>query len=68
MTKGKGTKRFSAAELGKRQERGESRTDLAPVGAKTEEELERDITSDPDWKDVSRDWYKGAEAVMPTRE
>jgi len=38
------------------------------VRAKSEEELERDIASDPDCKDVSRDWYKGAEAVMPTEE
>jgi hypothetical protein len=50
MTKGKGIKRFSAAELEKRRERGKSRTDLARVRAKTEEELERDIASDPDWK------------------
>jgi len=36
------------------------------VRAKTEEELERDIASDPDWKDVPRDWYKNAEVVTPT--
>ena len=65
MTKGKGIKRFSAAELEKRRERGKSRTDLARVRAKTEEELERDIASDPDWKDVPRDLNKEAEAVMP---
>lgn len=69
MTKGKGIKKFSAAEKSfKRVSAAErkSRTDLARVRAKTEEELDRDIASDPDWKDVPRDWYKEAEAVMPT--
>jgi uncharacterized protein (DUF4415 family) len=66
MTKGKGIRKFSAAELKKLRERGKSRTDLARVRAKTEEELERDIASDPDWKDGPRDWYKHAEALMPT--
>jgi uncharacterized protein (DUF4415 family) len=65
MTKGKGIKRFSAAELEKRRSRGKSRTDLARVRAKTEAELECDIASDPDWKDVPWDWYKKAEACMP---
>jgi uncharacterized protein (DUF4415 family) len=31
-------------------------------------ELERDIASDPDFKDVPRDWYKDAEAVMPIQK
>jgi uncharacterized protein (DUF4415 family) len=65
MTKGKNIRRLSAAELEKRRARGKSRTDLARVRAKTEKELERDIASDPDWKDVPRDWYKEAEAAMP---
>jgi uncharacterized protein (DUF4415 family) len=67
MEKGKSIKKFSAAELEKRRARGESRTDLARVRAKTEAELERDIASDPDFKDVPRDWYKNAEAV-PTQK
>lgn len=58
-------RRFSAAELEERVARGEGCTDWARVRAKTEEELERDIASDPDWKDVPEDWYKNAEAVMP---
>lgn len=66
MAKGKNIKRFSAAEMEERLARGEDRTDWARVRAKTEEELERDIASDPDWKDVPKDWYKDAEAVMPT--
>jgi uncharacterized protein (DUF4415 family) len=45
--------------------RGESRTDLARVQAKTEEELERDIASDPDFADVPETWYENAQAVMP---
>ena len=36
--------------------------------AKTEAELERDIATDPDFKDVPRDWYRDAEAVMPTQK
>ncbi len=68
MTKGKVIGKFSAAELEERRARGESRTDWARVGAKTEEELERDIATDPDFKDVPRDWYKDAEAVMPTQK
>jgi uncharacterized protein (DUF4415 family) len=65
MTKGKNIRRFSAAELEKPWARGEGRTDWARVRAKTEEELERDIASDPDFKDVPREWYKNAEAIMP---
>lgn len=55
--------RVSVAELKRR--RGESRTDLARVRAMTEAELERAIASDPDWKDVPRDWHLKAEAIMP---
>jgi uncharacterized protein (DUF4415 family) len=66
MAKGKNIKRFSAAEIEERLARGEDRSDWARVCAKTEEELERDIASDPDWKDVPRDWYNNAEAVTPT--
>ena len=68
MTKGKNIRRFTAAELEERRARGEDRTDWARVRAKSEEELERDIASDPDWKDVPRDWYKDAEAVSPTQK
>lgn len=58
---------YSAAELKERRARGEGRTDLARVRARTEEELERDIANDPDWKDIPADWYANAEAVMPVR-
>jgi len=66
MEKGKSIKKFSAAELEKRRARGESRTDLARVRAKTAKELNRDIAGDPDFKDVPKNWYKNAEAVTPT--
>jgi len=57
--------RYSADELRAMRARGESQTDWARVRAKTEEELERDIASDPDWADVPADWYLHAVAVMP---
>jgi uncharacterized protein (DUF4415 family) len=57
--------RFSAAELKKLRAQGEDRTDLARVRTKTEEELERDIASDPNWKDVPANWYESATAVIP---
>ena len=67
MAKEKGIRRFSETDLEERRTRGESRTDLARVRAKTAEELERDnIASDPDFNGVPEDWYKRAEAVMPT--
>lgn len=59
-------KRHSAAELARRRARGESRTDLARVRAKTAAELERDIADDPDFRNVPKDWVATAEAVMPT--
>jgi uncharacterized protein (DUF4415 family) len=66
MAKEKGIRRFSETDLEERRARGESRTDLARVRAKTAEELERDIASDADFSGVPEDWYKRAEAVMPT--
>ena len=58
------TRRYSAAELARRRARGESRSDLSRVRAKTAAELERDIASDPDFRDVPKDWVESAEAVM----
>ncbi len=66
MMKEKGIRRFSESELEERRARGERRTDLARVRAKTEKERERDIASDPDFSGVPEDWFKSAEAVMPT--
>ena len=66
MVKEKDMRRFSTTDLEERRKRGESRTDWARVRAKTEEDLDRDIASDPDFKDVPKDWYKSAEAIMPS--
>ncbi len=65
MERERNIKRYSGAELDALREKGESRTDLARVQAKTEEELERDIASDPDFCDVPENWYENAQAVMP---
>ncbi len=45
--------------------RGESRTDWPRVDAMTEDELERSIADDPDWRDIPEDWYRDAERVVP---
>lgn len=58
-------RRYTTDELRAKRERGESRTDWARVDAMTEEELEAAIASDPDWKDVPRDWWKDAVPVSP---
>ena len=57
---------FSTGDLKARRGRGESRTDLLRVRAKTADQLEQDIASDPDFEDVPADWYLAAQAVMPT--
>ncbi len=54
------------AEAHRRRARGESRTDFARLRAKTAAELERDIASDPDFRDIPKDWVASAQAVMPT--
>jgi uncharacterized protein (DUF4415 family) len=59
-------KKFSPADLQARRARGESRTDFVRVKAKSNEELERDIASDPDFSDIPETWYETAEAVVPT--
>jgi uncharacterized protein (DUF4415 family) len=61
-----GTKAGAADEFGGEvAERGEDSTDIARIEAMSEAELERAIAADPDWRDVPRDWFLGAEAVMP---
>jgi uncharacterized protein (DUF4415 family) len=66
VANGKDIRRYSADELREMVARGEDQTDWARVDSMTEEELERAIADDPDWRDVPRDWYKDAEAVRPT--
>lgn len=65
MTNDEKIVRYSAADLRAMRERGESKTDVARARAKTEEELDRDIASDPDWAEIPRDWRKSAELIMP---
>jgi uncharacterized protein (DUF4415 family) len=65
MTKEGTIKKYSADELRDMAEQGGDRTDLAQLKAMSEAELERSIAADPDWRDVPRDWYRDAEAVMP---
>ncbi len=65
MTSANGIRRYTASELATRRARGESRTNLARVRAKTAAELERDIAADPDFRDVPADWVATAEAAMP---
>ncbi len=66
MKKESDIRHFSAAELEARRSRGESGTDLARLRAKSDEQIERDIASDPDFKDEPEDWLARAEAIMPT--
>ena len=66
MANAKDIRRFSAADLGARRARGESRTDLARVRAKTAADVEDEISNDPNFKDEREDWYATAMAVMPT--
>ncbi len=48
--------------------RGESQTDWARVDAMTDEEIERAMRDDPDWKDhMDIDWSK-AKMVIPDRK
>jgi len=59
-------KHYSAADLARRRAGGEGRTDLARLRAKTAAELDHDIATDPDFRDVPIDWVATAQAVMPT--
>lgn len=60
------TRTYSATDLAALRAREGSRSDLARVRAKTEADLERDIASDPDFRDIPADWVETAEAMMPT--
>jgi hypothetical protein len=40
--------------------RGEDRTDLASIAAKTEAELAADMAGDPAWEEVPADWVSHA--------
>jgi len=65
MGKEEGISRRSRDELAAARARGETLTDWARVGAKTDAELVHDIASDPDWRDIPATWYHSATLVMP---
>lgn len=66
MVRKKGdTVSYTAEDIEAMLARGEDRTDWARVAATTEEQIEADIASDPDWKDLPRDWYEHAQAGLP---
>jgi uncharacterized protein (DUF4415 family) len=66
MEKKEDIRRYTSAELKAMRARGESKTDWVRFEAKSEEQLERDIANDPDYRDVPDDWYKNATLVIPT--
>jgi hypothetical protein len=55
--------RYTAEQLAAMQARGEDRTDLAPIAAKTEAELAADMAGDPAWEGVAADWVSHARAA-----
>jgi uncharacterized protein (DUF4415 family) len=61
-----GIRRFSATELRERRLQGASQTDLARLRAITDDDVERSVAADPDWQGVSEDWFRDAEAVIPS--
>ncbi len=65
MRKKGDTVSYTAEDIDAMLARGEDRTDWARVEATTEEEIEADMASDPDWKDIPRDWYKHAKLGLP---
>lgn len=62
--------RYTLAEIREKRASGElkSETDWARVDAKTDEEIERDIASDPDWQhDLDPDWENAVLIVPPSK-
>lgn len=60
--------RYTIEEIEAMIARGESKTDWARVDAMTDEEIERAMRDDPDWKDhMDIDWSK-AKMVIPDRK
>lgn len=58
-------RRYTIEEIRAMRARGESRTDMARVLAKTEQDLARDTASDPAWDGIPEDWYLNAVPVYP---
>jgi uncharacterized protein (DUF4415 family) len=62
--------RYTAEELLRKLAAGEltDETDWARVDAKTDEDIERDIASDPDWQhDFDPDWENAVLVVPPSK-
>ena len=60
--------RYTIEEIEAMIARGESQTDWARVDAMTDEDIERAMRDDPDWKDfMDIDWSK-AKMVIPDRK
>jgi uncharacterized protein (DUF4415 family) len=60
--------RYSANEIRRMVERGESKTNSARADAMTDEEIEALMRDDPDWKDfIDIDWSK-ATVVYPVEK
>jgi len=55
---GEDIRRYTFAEIKRMVEAGETRSDWDRVRNMTEEELERSIADDPDWRDLIVDWDK----------
>lgn len=58
-------KRYSIEQIRALRAAGASRTDWDRLDRMTEAELEAAIATDPDWKDIPKDWYKNAIPVPP---
>lgn len=58
-------KRYTASELRKLSQQGESQTDISRIENMSEQDVEALIATDPDWNDIPQDWHERAEAVMP---
>ncbi len=65
MARDENTRKYSRVERCDMPARRRSGTDLGRVRALSEDELERQIAADPDFKDIPRNWFEAAEAVMP---
>lgn len=60
--------RYTIEEIEAMIARGEDKTDWARVDAMTDEDIERAMRDDPDWKDhMNIDWSK-AKMVIPDRK
>lgn len=65
MARGGNIKNSSRVEGREMPGRRKSGTDLDRVRALSNDELKQQIAADPDFRDIPRDWFEAAEAVMP---